>query len=838
LYTRHDFRTTDPAPHLVPLGNSSWAIWNWSCLRAAGFPAHKVLSLATPRCAAAADAVLVVEQAIAECTARAIGVFRGVADRVAEVDARKAVFRAIRALDQGRIPQIGEDGCRAVSQELRNLHDSLDVARRAFAAEFAAGAQSTSAAIRAVARESRFREALLMQNRAGFRRVSHLFEAAPAAKRGWRERQAEHMVANYLQRYCVKNDTIGFFGPVGWAKISAADTGLSVAPGHDFVAESHIYFENWCIEALAEKLAEDPALRVFLAPRRLPDVVADGREPREALLLSLCDGERTGYQIAAQLAGTEAFADHDEVYRTILELVQKKYVSWALDFPLVANPEQLLRRRLDGIEDAALRAPALAALDELEEARDDINAAFGDANRLDEAIGKLDHVFEELTGRAGNRLGGKMYASRTLFYQDCRRDIELTLGALVLEPIAEPLSMVLASARWYSCQAAQVCRDAFTKSYARLARRPGDPVDFMRFFKYAQLQILTQKEAMNILTPVQRELQARWQRILGPVPKGGRMALTSAMLLAEAEAAFAAPGPGWPLARHHSPDIMIAARSIDEINQGNCVFVLGETHATLNTLTIALFFEQHPVPAELLAAIAADFPVSHPSIVFPRSFPRVTNRTTTRGSARNRYIEVARDSIYPGDRAQALAASSLVVVPKGDRLLVATKDGTLEYNVIDALGDLLTLASLASLDFRRIFASGSHTPRISIDRLVIARESWTLPVKSLPFLQEENEATRFRQVRAWMRAHRMPRFVFFKVAGEVKPVYLDFESPIYIDIMAKLTRQMLASEAADGCITVSEMLPTHEELWLPDAEGNLYTGELRMVAKDLMSAAR
>jgi hypothetical protein len=37
------------------------------------------------------------------------------------------------------------------------------------------------------------------------------------------------VIANYLQRYCLKNDTIGFYGPVGWADAGSGAAGLAAA---------------------------------------------------------------------------------------------------------------------------------------------------------------------------------------------------------------------------------------------------------------------------------------------------------------------------------------------------------------------------------------------------------------------------------------------------------------------------------------------------------------------------------------------------------------------------------------------------------------------------------
>jgi hypothetical protein len=82
----------------------------------------------------------------------------------------------------------------------------------------------------------------------------------------------------------------------------------------------------------------------------------------------------------------------------------------------------------------------------------------------------------------------------------------------------------------------------------------------------------------------------------------------------------------------------------------------------------------------------------------------------------------------------------------------------------------------------------------------------------------------------------MPRHVFCKVPVEVKPVYVDFESAIYVNLLAKLIRRSVAEEGEAARVTVSEMLPGMGEVWLPDREGKQYTSEFRFVALDLSAA--
>jgi len=84
------------------------------------------------------------------------------------------------------------------------------------------------------------------------------------------------MLAFYLQRYCVKNDTIGFFGPVGWARLGEGEERIAARPGPDVIASRDVFFEGWAIDALADRLAEDEAMRPWLAPLRSPFIRRDG----------------------------------------------------------------------------------------------------------------------------------------------------------------------------------------------------------------------------------------------------------------------------------------------------------------------------------------------------------------------------------------------------------------------------------------------------------------------------------------------------------------------------------------------------------------------------------
>jgi hypothetical protein len=105
-------------------------------------------------------------------------------------------------------------------------------------------------------------------------------------------------------------------------------------------------------------------------------------------------------------------------------------------------------------------------------------------------------------------------------------------------------------------------------------------------------------------------------------------------------------------------------------------------------------------------------------------------------------------------------------------------------------------------------------------------------VGELEFAQASTAEERFAAARRWAGGRELPRFLFTKTPGEGKPFYVDMESPVLVEGLCKGIRRS-AQEAQEATINFSELLPGHNRLWLPDAQGNRYTCELRMVAVDL-----
>jgi hypothetical protein len=761
---------------------------------------------------------------------------------------RKIVKKILRRVSKGKLPKpsgFAYDGKVAVDAFCQ-AYAETDGARASFERAFATAVDHISRVIYKVACMDHFREAVTWQNRHALLTGVHpiLRESPGACSRNSKRRQHEELVANYLQRYCVKNDTIGFFGPVGWARFTPQEESLVTRPGPDFLASRNVHFEGWCIDTLAETLGQNKELRPWLTPRRMPSIDLDGttlylpfQNPSEisveqATVLHACDGKRTAKEIALQMIHTPSLGLESEakVYALLEQLESIGLIVWKLGVPLETYPERTLRRLFERIEDERLRQLNLRALDVLEKAKSGVARAAGNAENLDKALSVMNTIFTRLTGASPTRAAGKTYAARTLVYEDCRRDIEVEIGREILQSLGPPLSLLLESARWFAVEAADIIyRNVVQKAYTELVRRGCSPaVPLVDIWPKFQSMLYT--KGPHPLAPLLSAFQDHWSRILSVPAEAHRVEYTSDELRPHVLAAFESSQPACPFIRYHTPDVLIVASSPQAIRRGDYQLVMGELHMGINTLTSAFFLAQHPAQEELFQALETDQPEPRVVPISPKEWPEMTARIHPALVLPQDFRLASTPDAYGSPEWRILPIGTLVIEELNGELVVRTRDGRLCFDVIEFIADLV---SERMVNFFKILRPALHTPRISIDRLVISRETWHFPARGLDFACEKSEANRFLAFRRWAQDYGIPRFVFVKTPIERKPFYVDFDSPIFVNILAKHIRRAKEQDSEDALITVTEMLPNPFQIWLPDAEGRRYTSEFRIVAVGL-----
>ena len=589
------------------------------------------------------------------------------------------------------------------------------------------GAGDEGERLATLAADPLFREAVIWQNRPAFTTQVDTIARA-TAQSGSKRRRREAVIANYWQRYCAKNDMIGFFGPLAWGRIRDDGPAVTVR-SRGLIARREVYFESWCMDAVARQI--DPGIVL----------------------------------------------------------------------PLRMHPERELRSELERLQNPALRDRGIRALDQLDAAREAVAASRGD--ELVNTLDAFDATFYELTGEPAVRPDDPAAAGgRTPLYLDCMRDLDMELGPALIRELAGSLPPFLDSSRWY-------CGRSFAIG-ARIVAEESGSASGVHTLEWSFDRVMSAlMELPQLLRRDLEELQQRWAHLLadGDLPSLPR----------RAETAFADHTSAWPMSIYQSPDVQIAARSIDDIECGRFLAVIGDFHPA-NALLQGMFSTRHPDPAALRAMAHADlgspllFPIPHRTSILPIDARIVHDFTWP-----DDYHVATRAGDRAPDGYRTIALADLLV--DGDEC--TDRSSTFRAPLAHLFYIPMFLAAMHTFDPFPV--RGDHGGRITIGRTVLRRETWATTADGIPL-----DA---RDVAAWARARGMPRRLFCRPPGEAKPVYVDLDSALLTRSLHRMLRRAAELDPA-ASIRFTEMLPGPDDCWL-EHEGARYTSELRLVAVDL-----
>jgi hypothetical protein len=803
-------------------------LWRNVALRGTGFPISTIDGLSGIDVAAVADAYSDARAEVIQLRRLALAEI-GDALRICDPQDRTALRTRRRRIRAGRI------ATSTTSRTERALAAALSERERQLAhltAVYRAEMAQVDARLRNLLTNPRFREAVLWQNQPALALLDRRFRTGANADAG--PGAAANLVAMLVQRYALKNDSIGFFGPVGWSTVSERS---EITPSRELLATRAVYFEGWCIDALAATLDANPLIKRWTAPRLAGGVWIDssgavfapvvGRVPvtdDERRVLAFCDGRRAAADITELVLDgpSESLASEQDVFRVLQALVERHLVLWRLEVAPQLHPDRELRACLERIGDQGIRTACLAALDEIVQKRDEVARSAGSPEALDRSLTELNATFTRLTGRAARRRAGQMYAGRSLVYEDCRRAGHVTLGPELMARLGPPLTLVLESARWVAAELARGFRREMRECYAALrACSSDDTVDAHAL--YTRVSQIPLEQRLARIRDVERTFRERWRSVFD-APTNAKCVVRSVDELApRARTAFAVREKLWSRIQFLSPDVMVAADGSHAFCRGAVHFVLGEIHSGNGLLWSALA-SQHPNSHELAEAIADDARHVTPfATQVAKGDWSARLNVAARPATAWRYEFHDDRASEPGCR--VIPAGMLVPFDDGAAVRMRARDGSVEFDAIELFG--MPLCWEVDSVLKQYLPDAAHLPRLTIGALTIGRERWLATRDDFPFLTERDRAARFAAMRAWARARGLPRYVFYKLPRERKPCFLDLDSPLYVDLFVKGA----ASLEQQTAVRIDEMLPEVRDAWLTDENGGRYLSEFRFAAR-------
>jgi hypothetical protein len=624
-----------------------------------------------------------------------------------------------------------------------------------------------------------------------------------------RDRAMARRLYLYLQRLTAKNETTSFFGPLVHGTIEPV-TGGGPASGEDEVrfgpetstgvTETRVFLAYWAVCELARRMAADPRVRpgtpvTAVAACRLDGQVltlADGRRTRltadQARLLAAIDGRRSAaaLAVAAGLRPEDAGAWLTRFERLGVVRIWPEPASTAV---------QPFAQLLGDASAFASGTPWPQRLAGLWTRVQDFAAADGHDRRR-AALAALESEFTELTGAEPRRAGGQMYADRLIAYLESHGDLSpVRVGGALASAIERDLAPVLdAGARLgellhhgHQELARAVLREAGTgrMRYDEFIRRAGRAVADGALRAY----LGPAEEFTAALTSLVRD-----------------RADGTACLLEPAD--LRALGVPSQVPRFASPDVLIR-RGADGPS-----LVLGEVHPYVFAWGSQELF--CPDPQGLRAAFAADLSPWGGQASLATVIHRRRHKGLVTESFPGRFIEVT--AVATRSRHRTVAITELFVQAREDRVALRDADGDLVlYTGEDDHPHLMAFAPPPVPRLPQVWL-GDHAPRITVGGLIAQRAAWLLDSAELTGRRDAV----FGDVQRLRARRGLPRWVYAQVPGEPKPLCVDLDSPLAVEALASVSQAALP-----GPVTVREMLPEPEALWLRSG-GRAVTSELRL----------
>jgi len=644
-------------------------------------------------------------------------------------------------------------------------------------------------ALQHVAADSKFREAVTWQNRPAVENALDCLLRHVGARNA-RTRRQQLLVAKYLQRFCAKNDTIGFFGPVGWASVGSEP---HFEAGPKLIADRAVFFEPWAVLALARTIEEDAKLNapVTLAgdlrlngTKLLPSEGTLTLSPNELQLVRVVNG----CSAAELLRALGDSAVQQALWREVLQgLVNRNILRWEFPVSISLNPARQWR----AIDRAEL-------LEELSQKRAAVSDAAGDPVALGAALQELENAFETRARVAARRPADPYRWGRNIVYEECRRAISMDLGSVAIERVAPTLRIVLQIARWYTFSISALIAASLAKQFlsSGLARIP------LHVF-WRQTQHIFDEQTVPVLENVTAQFRARWKELWNLAElRDGQQHLDIERASAFVEQHFSAPCPGWPGARHHAPDLMWDAPTPEALLAGEGTPVLSELHPGVTPFTTLSVLSLCPVVNELRSEWETDFPQSLISPIPWEDFARSTQ--DARLAKHHWHLDFGDNFASDLPANQVLRVADFDVVSDNRRPVAVHKHSGIQFDLLRIFERRMRLRAAAVFS---LSDTDDFVPRRYLGPVVVQRARWR--IKSLPLAQELE----------------LPERVFVRVPHQSKPIYVDLSSPLSMEMLLRFAR-------GASSILISEMYPGPEGLWLRDGQGNSYTSEVRLIAVD------
>ncbi|MEE3922681.1 hypothetical protein V2I01_42875 [Micromonospora sp. BRA006-A] len=283
--------------------------------------------------------------------------------------------------------------------------------------------------------------------------------------------------------------------------------------------------------------------------------------------------------------------------------------------------------------------------------------------------------------------------------------------------------------------------------------------------------------------------------------------------------------PGWSAGRVHSPDLQLFAESPEALAAGERGGARRAARRVRHVQRRAVH-ALPPRPGPAAARVRGRPGPGAAAPALPGRLPRVGGRLSASPHGPDDHRLAFADA--PGAPRDRLVPANAAIVSEVDGVLVATgPDGT-RWPLVEVFSDLI---AVHAGDAFKLMTDRPHSPRVTVDRLVLARETWRTTVGATGLADAVDQARRPRGTPLAGRAE--PAGAGLRPGGHRTQAHLRGpDQPALRQPALPAAARRPAAGGDDVAVTVSELLPALGQAWLPDRAGRRYVSELRLHISD------
>lgn len=653
---------------------------------------------------------------------------------------------------------------------------------------------------------------------------------SPLPPRNKQARADERHLLLYLQRISAKNDSLSAFGPEGWGNLGGAPGTIQIDP-EPGIARRETFLERWTAHGAAAAVNADPTVRPELAPRLEPTGRLDGEtfvftETGDTIaldaaalpLLRACDGYTPAYSLG------ESFAHSlGSPLDLLADLARQKIIRWEMEVPaLDPYAFQTLVNDIASWRNGEARSRWLKRLQPIAQLPEKFAAITGTTERIamvDEAAARLEELGAQ---RTSTRF---LYSAINPIGEECYRESRLTIAEDLFNQVPDDAIPWIDLWRDNFAFAANGVAAGLRRLVESAPRQNGAlPLPaFLRHCAEAKLP-LTGPGLVAFAHGAFREVKAAFEQVFAP--HAGK----PEYVVRPEECRFIREKfeyPHFDEYTYPSADIQLSATSPEAVNRGEFQWILAELHPPPALLHHGFYWSCPDKPA-LNAAInsilfgrssfqfgyfAADFTATTAVHIFDSLGELTYFVSPQRGNPEWKNIPPSEAEVF---------------IDEKDGDVALRRRGSGEYLGSFARGWIIPLG------FHPFsFSLGQHTPRLLCGDVVVQRRSWAVSLEELSPGDFTGVSRALVVAVEELRARRdLPRHVYIRPTEaalrrsgaegrdkDTKPVYVDFESYLFIEIFYRWLSKA-------GELEVSEMLPDPQHLLWQETDGRR-TFELR-----------